>query len=249
MGFEARMEGGQPRCVYKDAPTNFVNLSPIEAVSYGPTRIPNLTVESLKDIDSSLYLKYKEEQTRVVKETMTITEKIGKEKLLKDAFQRLQDAENVRDKVPDAYQQARAAYYILKEGDTWKEREKERIMQAEVNPLVQKLVDTKANAVRQYESQRKTVDVVNGLKDNVLSLKDEMKYAADTFQGQINKVQNAIQRERRTRGGKESSGSMWDWLDTALNFVIICALLYVIYLMYKKFMLRSAQQPAVILQA
>jgi hypothetical protein len=240
-GFEFQMPGGQPRCTYKDQPNFFVNLSPVQAYFRGnQPPIPNLTVEGLKDVDALLYAAYKKEQDRVVQETAILYEKIDKDKKLKDAFNRLQDAENARDKAPDAYQQARSNYYTLKDGEAWKEREKERLMKAEVEPLAQKFVDIKSKAVQQYQSQRKTVDVVNGLKDNVLSLKDEMKYAADTFQEQLTKVKEAINQERRGRA-TETKVSIWDWLDTILNITIVGSLLYVIYLLYKKFAARPPQ--------
>jgi DNA repair exonuclease SbcCD ATPase subunit len=208
--------------------------------------IPNLTVDAVKDRDPLLHAKYVSEQERVTQELAIVYEKISKDKKLSDAFRKLQDAENVRDEAPNAYQQARAAYYTLKEGETWKEKERERLMKAEVEPLTQKLVDTRNEALRQYENQRKTVDVVNGLKDRVLSLKDEVKYAADTFKEQLNKVQDAINRERRGRA-TETTVSIWDWMDTILNLAIIGALLYVIYLLYKKFSVRPPQ-PAVIIR-
>jgi hypothetical protein len=88
-------------------------------------------------------------------------------------------------------------------------------------------------SVRQFENQRKTVDVVDGLKDKVLSLKDEVKYAADTFKSQLGKVQDAINKERRSRSN-ETPVNMWDWLDTILNIMIVLSLLYVVYLLYGK---------------
>jgi hypothetical protein len=245
-GFEYRTDGGQPKCVYKADTQFFVNLTPVEAVSNGGKTIPKLDVEAIKDIDITLYSKYKTEQDRVIQELAILYEKISKDQKLRDAFQRLQDAENVRDQAPDAYQQARSNYYTLKEGDKWLEREKERMLKAEVEPVVKKLVDTKTNALRQYESQRKTVDVVNGLKDNVLSLKDEMKYAADTFQEQLDKVKEAINRERRGRV-TETKVSIWDWADFLLNGVIVISLLYVIYILYKKFAYRPAPVPSAVI--
>lgn len=140
--------------------------------------------------------------------------------------------------MPDAYQQARSTYYTLKDGERWKEAEKERLLKAEVNPIVQKMVETKNSAMRQYENQRKTVDVVNGLKDKVLSLKDEVKYAADTFKDQISKVENAIQRERKLRTNKPDL-NIWDWFDSILNILIVASLLYVMYTMYQKYVERS----------
>lgn len=243
-GFEFQSPNGQPRCVYKDRPEFFINLSPVDWISNNGNMIPNLTVDSLKDRDGTSYIRYKTEQDRVGAELAVILNKIGKGNQLKDAFQKLQDAENARDEAPGAYQQARSSYYTLKEGDTWQQKERERILKAEVDPIANKFVENKTSALRQYESQRKTVDVVNGLKDRVLTLRDEVKYAADTFKGQLGKVQDAINKERKGRVS-ETNVSIWDWLDTILNMVIIASLLYVLYLLYKKF---STQPPAVILR-
>jgi hypothetical protein len=79
---------------------------------------------------------------------------------------------------------------------------------------------------------------VNGLKDKVLSLKDEVKYAADTFKDQIHKVENAIQLERKTRS-KKPDPTIWDWFDSILNILIVASLLYVLYTMYQKYVQRS----------
>lgn len=248
-GFQSRAIGGQPTCTYKDDPNLAVNLNAIEAVPNGGKIIPNLTVEAIKDLDPTLYSKYDTEQKRVAQELAILYEKIDKNKKLKDAFQRLQDAENARDQAPDAYQQARSTYYTIKDGESWKEREKERMLKAEIEPAARRFEDVKTKALRQYESQKKTVDVVNGLKDNVLSLKDEMKYAADTFQEQLDKVKEAINRERRGRV-TETKVSIWDWMDFILNGAIIVSLLYVIYLLVKKFAFRPAAPavPAVVVR-
>jgi hypothetical protein len=217
-------------------------------VPNGGQMIANLTVASLQERDAVLYAQYKTEEERVLAELAILAEKIGKENQVKDAFQKLQDAENARDQAPDAYQQARSLYYTLKEGDTWKEKERERLLKAEVEPIAAKFVENKTSALRQYENQRKTVDVVNGLKDKVLSLKDEVKYAADTFKEQLDKVQDAINKKRRNRTA-DTPVSIWDWLDTILNIIIIGALLFVGYLLYKKFSSSTpVSQPAVILR-
>lgn len=242
-GFEFRTDNGQMKCVYRSDPKIAVNLNPVDAVNNGWTTIPNLSVEAVKDIDPVLYSKYDTEQNRVLQELAIQYETIDKNTKLGDAFQRLQEAENARDQAPDAYQQARSTYYTLKEGETWAEREKERVLKAEVEPIAKQFEESKAKALRQFENQRKTVDVVNGLKDNVLSLKDEMKYAADTFQEQLDKVKDAINRERRGRV-TETKVSIWDWMDVILNGAIMVSLLYVIFILYKKFAARPPAPPA-----
>lgn len=232
-GYERRAVNGGFQCVYKSDPSYSTTLNTVSAVMFQGT-----TLQQLQTTNPTAYSEFLKEQDRFANELVVMDGKISKDVKLRDAFKKLQDAENVRDQVPDAYQQARSAYYILKDGDKWKETEKERLLKAEVNPIVQKLVDTKNNALRQYETQRKTVDVVNGLKDKVLSLKDEVKYAADTFKDQIHKVENAIQIERKLRT-KKPDPTIWDWLDSIMNILIVASLLYVLYSMYQKYVQRS----------
>lgn len=241
-GYERRNINGGFQCVYKADPRISVTMNTVSA-----TVFTGSTLQELKSANGKAYTEFEKERIRFANELIILDEKISKDVKLRDAFQRLQDAENVRDKAPNAYQQARSNYYTLKEGDKWKEREKERLLKAEVEPIVKKFEDTKTSALRQFENQRKTVDVVNGLRDNVLSLKDEMKYAADTFQDQLNKVKEAINRERRGRV-TETKVSIWDWVDFILNGIIVLSLFYVIYLLFKKFAYRPDPiAPAVII--
>jgi hypothetical protein len=243
-GYERRNVNDGFQCVYKADPRHSTTMNTVSA-----TVFTGSTLGELKSTDTKAYSEFEKERIRFANELIILDEKIGKDIKLKNAFQRLQDAENVRDKAPDAYQQARTNYYTMKEGDKWKERERERVMKAEVEPVVNKFVETKSNAVRLFENQRKTVDVVNGLKDNVLSLKDEMKYAANTFQEQLGKVKEAINRERRGRV-TETKVSIWDWMDFILNGAIIMSLLYVVYILFKKFAFRPTPPvaPAVIVR-
>jgi len=161
-------------------------------------------------------------------------------------LQCLQDAENVRDKSPEAYQQARSMYYTLKDGEKWLDTERERLAKAEVDPLVRQMEQTKQTTLQQLQTQKRTIDVVNGLKDRVLSLKDAMKYSADTFTEQLHKVQDAINRDRRGRD-KPTTTSLWDWVDTVLNILIVGALLYVLYKAATVYMRMSRPRPVVLI--
>ena len=228
-GYERRNVNGGFQCVYKADPRYFTTLNTLSAVMFTGSTLPDL-----KSSNSGAYGDFAKERDRFVNEMIILDGKISKDVKLRNAFQRLQDAENVRDKAPDAYQQARSNYYTIKEGEKWIESEKERLLKTEVEPMVKKLVENKNMVLRQYETQRKTVDVVNGLKDKVLSLKDEVKYAADTFKDQLNKVQDAINRGHRERDMTPET-SIWTWLDTIFNIAIVGALLYVIYILYQKF--------------
>jgi hypothetical protein len=226
-GFERRAANGGQRCVYTADPTNFVTLESVSATVFTGAEIDNVSDEALRS-------QYTKERDRFAGELAIVYGKIDKSTKLRDAFQKLQDAENVRDQTPTAYQQARTTYYTLLKGDLWKQEERQRVLKAEVSPLVKSLVESKNGAMRQYDTQRKTIDVVKGLKDKVLSIKDDVKYAADTFKDQLGKVQDAINRERRDNDVVPEGGFL-SWLDTILNIVIIGGLLYLIYTLYKKF--------------
>lgn len=231
-GYERRSIGGEFRCVYKAEPKYFVPISPLGVLTQR-TNDPQLTMEKLKTMNASVYTSFARERDRFIGELAIVDGKITSEKKLRDAFIRLQEAENVRDKSPDIYRQARVAYYTLKEGDKWVEKERERLLKAEVEPKAQSFLETQRRAVGQFLNQRKTIDVVNGLKDRVLSLRDELKYSADTFKDQLEKVQDAINRENRTREPSKET-SLYDWLDTILNILILSSLVYVTYTIGRK---------------
>jgi hypothetical protein len=228
-GYERRNVNGGFQCVYKSDPSYSATMNTVSAVMF-----EGRSLEQLQVSNPTAYSEFLKEKDRFTNELVILDGNIDKDVKLRDAFKKLQAAENVRDKVPDAYQQARSNYYTLKDGEKWKETEKERLLKAEVDPIVQKLAESKNDALRQYETQRKTVDVVNGLKDKVLSLKDEVKYAANTFKDQIDKVEDAIRRERKLRS-KKSEPTIWDWLDSILNILIVASLLYVLYSIYQKY--------------
>lgn len=239
-GYERRMTAQGPRCVYKDDPRYSIPLNTVPSVVFDGTTLNDLQSKNVQAHGTFL-----KERDRFVAEFAVVDGKISKDKKLQDAFQRLQDAENVRDKSPEAYQQARSTYYMLKEGEKWLDTERERLAKAEIDPLVRQMQQTKQTTIRQLETQKRTIDVVNGLKDKVLSLKDAMKYSADTFTDQLHKVQDAINRDRRGRD-KPASTSLWDWLDTVLNILIVGSLLYVLYKAAGVYMRMSRPRPIVL---
>ena len=227
-GFERTNVNGGFKCTYKADPKSAVTLSTLSAAMFDGT-----TLNDLKSKDSKAYSEFVKERDRVNNELSVLYANLDKKKKLDDAFNSLQSAENARDTAPDAYQQARTLYYTLLKGDAWKEEEKNRISKAEVDPLVNKYKTTRDSALNQYNNQRKTVEVVTGLKDKVLSLKDEFKYSVDTFTKQLGKVKSAINMERRDRQ-TETVVNPWTWLDVLLNIAIIASLIYAVIVLYPK---------------
>jgi len=227
-GFERRDVGRGIKCVYKPDPKYAITLKTLSAILFTGS-----TLEDVKAADPKAYGEFVTEKDRLTNEVNVLYANIAKEQKVSDAFKTLQAAENARDTAPDAYQQARTMYYTLVKGEDWKEEEKARIVKTEVDPLVAKYKTNRTAALNQYNNQQRTVEVVTGLKDRVLSLKDEMKYSVNTFADQLKKVENAINMERRGRE-KVTTVSPWSWLDVILNVAIVAALIYAVFAIYPK---------------
>lgn len=243
-GFEDVVVNGQNRCAYSSEPDKyFVNLKVVQGVQGSQQKpVPDpLTVESLKDFNQTLYGAYTAESSRVEQELAMMYGKIDKETLVNNAFQKLQDAENVRDQAPDAYEAARVGYYTLVKGDSWKQDEANRIANSEAGPVLQNYQSQLQTIQEQQQSQQRTIDIITGVKDKVLSLKDDMKQSTDAFQKQIDTLKNQIQIERHKT--VETESVVYTLLDAALNMLLGALLLALIVVTYRKFF--QSQQPQV----
>ena len=233
-GFERRYEMGTAKCVYKSDPAYSLTMNVLGAPFFKGT-----TLDELKTEDVKIHADFVKERDRVNNEFNVLYANIEKNKKLNDAFIALQAAENARDTAPDAYRIARTLYYTLLKGEDWKNEEKERISKVEVDPIIVEYKKNRDSALTKYNDQRKTVEVVTGLKDKVLSLKDEFKYSVDTFTHQLDKVQTAINMERRGRD-TETKVDPWSWFDLFLNGAIVLGLLYAASVLYSKIFRRPA---------
>ena len=200
------------------------------------------TLAEIATSNPRLYQQYQAESSRVAQELAILTEKIGKERRVQDAFQRLQDAENARDKAPDAYQQARIAYYTLLKGEGWASEEQERVARAEVDPVIQKYRNEYVALSSQLEQQTQAYDTMQGIKDKVFRVKDDLTYSADLLMGHVQKIRSQITLDRRKREAGEGQPDWYWWVDTILNILLVVALVAAIWFVFKK--LRSPKAPA-----
>ena len=245
-GLENFFANNQPRCVYKADRSKVVNLNVIEAVPYNPFQSrppPPPTMASLQTSIPALYNRYKTEQDRANGEINVLLANIDKQKRIDDAFKALQNAENARDTAPLAYTQARSAYYTLLRGDSWKTEEQERVARAEIDPEIQQFRKNLADVQTRKSQQQKTIDVVNGLRDRVLTLKDDFKYSTDLLQTQLGKIKDQIVFDRRKREEQSNEG-IWDLLDKGLNYALIGALLFAVWKLYKMYSGNPSETPS-----
>jgi hypothetical protein len=139
----------------------------------------------------------------------------------------------VRVKSPEAYQAARLRYYTLVKGEDWVDEEKQRVAVAEVAPAVSKYEEAYSDLTNRISQQQKTIDLATSVKDNILSVRDEMRYSANTFAKQIDELRNQINLERK-KYEEEKLTSSWTWFDIFLNVLLIFVSIYVIYVLFKK---------------
>jgi hypothetical protein len=147
------------------------------------------------------------------------------------AFSQLQAAENARGTTAGetAYSQARIAYYTLTQGDSWLATEQERIANTEAQPVVNSFVSQYNNLKAKRTEQQSTIEVINGLKDKVLSVKDDMAFSVKTFQKQMDAINNQINIDKKNQ--EDAIQLTSSWIDVFLNWVIaIITLLCIVFL-------------------
>jgi hypothetical protein len=117
-------------------------------------------------------------------------EKVSKNDKLNASFRALQDAENARDTAPDAYQTARVAYYTLLKGDTWVNEEKNRVANAEAQPVINNFLDKYRSLQYTRSRQQAVIDSMNNVKESVLGVKDDLDFSVSNFQKHIEDIKN-----------------------------------------------------------
>jgi len=231
------------RCVYRTDPQQSFSLKPVGRLplkASGGTYV-RITLDEAKTANPQLYQQYQAETARVAQEIAIINEKVGKDRRVRDAFQRLQDAENARDKAPDAYQQARIAYYTLVKGEGWAAEERERVARAEVDPIIQKYRNDYVALSSQLNQQTQAYDTMQGIKDKVFRVKDDLSYSADLLMGHVQKIRSQIMLDRRKRESGEGQPDWYGWVDMTLNILLVVALVAAVWFVFKK--LRSPKAP------
>ena len=235
-GFDNGIADGMPACIYRDDKSVFVTLSPVQGIQ-GSQGQPNvsITMEELKTKNPALYDLYKQAQDKFEREFPVTFSKVDKQRRIADAFKQLQTAENVRDESPQAYQDARIRYYTLLKGEDWIDEEKNRIMGAEVVPKITQYMNSYEDMNTRITQQQQTLDVVNNVKDKVVSMKDEFEYATNTFSKQIDELKNQINIEKKTRVKDNKS-----WVDLIFNILIVLAGITAVILLIRKMTSRPA---------
>jgi hypothetical protein len=186
---------------------------------------------------------YKAEIERFAQAIAVADANINNETKILTAFTALQQAENARDTAPDAYQAARTAYYTLTKGQTWIEQEKARIANVEAQPIVNGYVARYNDIQAKKNQQQSTIEVVDGVRDKILTVKDDLVFSVSTFQKQIGDIKNQINKNKVQQSQSIAAAS--SWVDTFLNWVIALVTLIAIVILGRRFMTKSGPPPTI----
>lgn len=233
-GFTLTTENNQPRCVYSSDTTKFVTLAPVNGLPAGDI-VP--TLQELKQTNQIRYEQYQAELDRVSVKLKAVLDTVDKTVQINYAFKELQTAENTRDSNPEAYQQARNAYYSLVNGEDWMDDEIKRVLKSEVLPETSQYRSSYTSVLQQKDSQQRTLDIIQAVKDRVLSLKDDFQYTTTTFQKQIETLKSQLNIQRRSRTETPEAApqqGVFSWLNAVLNLLIVVGLVYAGLTIWKK---------------
>lgn len=236
-GFQLSGDASGTVCRYTADPSHNVLLRPLPAVGVPEGKSKVFSYKTLENANL-----YEAELSRVQNALAVEYGKIDGQTKVSGAFKALQDAENVRSQAPDAYQTARVNYYTLTKGDAWINEEKARIAAAEAQPVIDQYVSTTSGLDQQIKQQQSTIDVVNGVKDKVLSVQDDMQYSVGAFSKQIADIKNQINMQRHAKLQEDADKSN-GWIEILLNILIVLTTLAAIFFLVRKLSARTVAQP------
>ena len=227
--YELRVgDKGVLSCVYTGDTKISVPVLPVPAVQKeGPPfsykQLPNWTI-------------YENEIKRFSDAIAVADANIDRQVKINAAFNKLQESENARDTAPDAYQSARVAYYTLIKGDTWVQEEKNRVADAEAQPVINNLLDKYKGLQYTRSRQQAVIDSMNNVKQSVLGVKDDLDFSVSNFQRHLEDIKNQINKDKRDQDIQLAKAT--SWIEVLLNWLIVLASLIAIFFL-GRYLMRS----------
>ena len=221
-------------CTHKTDKTATVQLMTAPTYSVHPQWVSHASRISYTGYPESHRGAYEAEFKRFNDALAVEDAKIDKTTKLATAFNKLQESENARDTAPDAYQTARVAYYTLLKGDTWIEEEKNRVANAEAQPIINNFLDKYKGLQYTRSRQQAVIDSMNNVKQSVLGVKDDLDFSVSNFQKHIDDIKNQINKDKRDQDIQLAKATTW--IEVILNWMIALVSLIAIYFLVKYLM-------------
>ena len=228
--YELKMVEGAQRCVNIVDPTVSIHLIAQPAVGRKMDEPPMFNIESLKQSDADAYTRYSVELARFKRELEKADLKV-KHTAKVDAAARNVLAASGNDSA------ANAEYASLtNDPDALK-----RLYDTQIEKDTQRFMNEYQFLQTQSMQQQQSLDLINSVKDNLLTVKDDIEYSVEIFGKQVNDIRNQININRKIRQQAVDYGT---WLNIGLNLLIVFALIYLLFVVGRKWVGRSTPTPA-----
>lgn len=223
--YELKMVEGAQRCVNIVDPNVSVHLIAQPAVGRKFDQPPMFNIESLKESDADAYTRYSAELTRFKGELEKADMKVKHKAKV--------DAAAVNVLAASGNDQTANAQYAALTNDP-------QALQKMYDDQVKKNTDQFISEYRflntQALQQQQSLDLINSVKDNLMTVKDDMEYSVEVFGKQVNDIRNQININRKIRQQAVDYGT---WLNIGLNVMIILALIYLLFVVGRRWIRRS----------
>jgi len=235
-GFELRMVEGAQRCVSKVEPEVSVHLTALSAVPRDLNDHSSFSISDLQESHPDQYTRYSAEKTRFTDEMTIAKGQVSHDAEVAAAARALQTVEP--GAATDA---AKARYMELTSSPDTAAYAADRAASAAAQKEVDRFISEYQFLANQSMQQQGTLDLITGVKDKLLTVKDDMEFSVGTFGKQVDDIRNQININKRKR---EQAMDYGKWLSMALNVAIVAALLFAIFVFGRKAFQRSNLPPS-----
>jgi hypothetical protein len=219
--YERRTLNGSLRCVHKVNQSATVQLISQPAVSRAakkegdPPPNPVFTIAELKDWDSDAFVRFSAEQKRFQTDLASANLRVSHQSQVDAAARKVLDAHGNDESANTNYAT------LTSDPDELKE-----IYNQMITKKTDRFIDDYQFLNNQSLQQQQTLDLVNSVKDNIATVKDDMEYSVGTFDKQIGDIRNQININRKTQAVATDYGK---WMSTSLNIILVLALIFLIF--------------------
>jgi len=230
-GYELRTVEGAQRCVSKADPDASVHLVPQPAVARPLDDHSAFEIDSLNHA-SDLYMRYSAEKTRFNEELTVANAKVDHQKAVAAA------EANMRATAGTPGAEAAGAAYVALTKDA---NAQNALYESQAQAKIDKFLSDYQFLRNQSQQQQMTLDLVDTVKDKLFTVKDDMEYSVSTFDKQISDIRNQININKTTHQQATDYGK---WIGVGLNFAIVLALLFMIFVIGRKAMGGASFSPS-----
>lgn len=223
-----RIVNGESRCVYWTDETKFFVLKTAPTIQVQPTD-PEPTMDWVKVNRPGQYPALKAAMDDFTNKKAALMSTISRDQQVATSFKALQEAENIRDQSPAAYQAARTSYYTLTKGRDWLSAERARLLNAEVIPEVVSYIRSINDVTERKAQQDTTKSVVGTVQSKLITLKDDFRTTTTTLTKQVDSLKNQIELEKRRATLQQQATSEW-----FLNLILVILSLVVIFILVRR---------------